>query len=482
MISIFQLLLQSEIVMAKKMTLYEAVNEYVYNTSYVKVQRLVFDTKLLEYDNFKKSLLPSFSFSFTPISFNHSMRLLQNFITGEYSNVDEFTNTTFGGFSVMQKVSLTGGAFTLGSDLSFLHEFANNNNSFSTTPLYLSYSQSLFGGGKSMKYEKEISELEKSIAMKEFCMAISTEQQKILALYLDAISNKMEIDFYTRNVSMCDSLLVYAQMRRDMGKITEYEYNMVELQLLDSKITLEKFQYAYISSIKSLQNELQIDNVELEQLSVIDFPLKIDENLVMECVGRNNPKYQSWRLKSLNAEYAMHLAKVNNRFNSNISLSFGINQYANTLREAYKHPNQRQAMTVTFNIPVFQWGVNRNKIKIAQNEFETVQLDQEREIVEFKEEIHANVVDYNMCRQVMDVVSRKYELLGKQYDFAVMRFSLGKMDVIELSEVHKDFLQAKQDYLSVLNELLINYYKIRHLSLYDFIENQDLMEMMKKQW
>ncbi len=33
----------------------DAVNKYVYNTRYVKTQRLVLENALLEYDNFKKN-------------------------------------------------------------------------------------------------------------------------------------------------------------------------------------------------------------------------------------------------------------------------------------------------------------------------------------------------------------------------------------------------------------------------------------------
>ena len=219
-----------------ELALHNAINVYVYQTKYVKSRRLVLENTRLEYDNFKKSLLPAFSLNFSPISFDHSLRLLQNYSTGEYSNVEEYSNTSSGGISIMQKITATGGIFTLGSSISFLREFTNNNNSFSATPMYLSYSQSLFGGGKSMRFEKAISRLKNEMAIKNFCAAVSTEQQKILTLYLEAYSNKVDIDFYTKTVNMGDSLLIHANLRRDAGKMTDYEYNQVEVQQLDSKM------------------------------------------------------------------------------------------------------------------------------------------------------------------------------------------------------------------------------------------------------
>lgn len=464
----------------KELTLHDALNVYVYNTKYVRGKRLALANMLMEYDNFKKSMLPSLSLNLAPISFDRSMRLLQNYSTGEYSNVEEYSNTTSGGVSIMQKIAATGGVLTLGSSLNFLREFTTNNNSFSSTPMFLSYSQFLFGGRKSLRLERTMARLKNEMAMKDFCTSVSTEQQKILALYLDAYSYKLDIDFYTRTVNMGDSLLMHAKLRLDFGQITEYEYNMVELQQLDNKMTLERSRHDYSSSMRHLQNELSLQNLELARLSVEKFPKYIHEGEVLEMVNRNNPEYQKLELERVNAEYALHQAKVNNRFNANISLSYGLNQYANTLADAYRHPNQRQAVSVTFNVPVFQWGINRNKLRIAQNEHETALLEQEYTIDNFKEEIHDNVFGYNMSRKLMDAADRKYELSARQYSFAAMRFNTGKIAAIELTDANRKYLQAKQNYISVLKDLFTKYYKIRHLALYDFMEGKDMVELIRK--
>lgn len=464
----------------KELTLHDALNVYVYNTKYVKGKRLALSNTLMEYDNFKKSMLPSLSLNLTPISFDRSMRLLQSYSTGEYSNVEEFSNITSGGVNIMQKIAATGGVLTFGSSLNFLHEFATNNNSFSSTPMYLSYSQSLFGGRKNLKLERIMAILKNEMAMKDFCSSVSTEQQKILALYLDAYSCKHDIDFYAKTVKMGDSLLMHAKLRMDFGKITEYEYNMIELQLLDNKIALMKSRHDYLSSMRQLENELSLQNLELAHLSVEKFPKHIDERDVQNIVNKNNPEYQKLELERVNAEYALHQVRVNNRFNADISLSYGLNQYANTLADAYRHPNQRQAVSVTVSVPVFQWGVNRNNLKIAQNEYEIVLLEQEYTIDNFKEEIHDNVFGYNMSRELMDAASRKYELSARQYSFAVMRFNTGKIAAIELTDANREYLQAKQDYISVLKDLFTKYYKIRHLALYDFVEGRDLLDLIRK--
>lgn len=460
-------------------SLQEATEVHVYNTRYVQEKRLAYENSLLEYDNFKKSLLPSISLNLTPVSFNRSMRLLQNYNNGEYSNVEEYSNTSSGDLSISQVIAATGGLFSIGSSMNYLREFTSDNNSFSTSPMYISYSQSLFGGRRNFLYERSISRLKYDMALKNYCTSVSTEQQKILTLYLNAYSRKVDIDFYRQTVSIGDSLLIHAKIRKESGKITDYEYNQVELQQLDNKINLGKLLYAYDSSIRQLANELQVQCVELDNLSIAGFPARIEEAIVIERISKNNPTYQSQELARLNAEYTLHQKRISNRFNANISLSYGLNQYAKTLREAYQHPDQRQSVSITLSIPMFQWGINRNKLKMAENDYESALLEQESTLDKFKEEIHDNVFNYNMSRELADVATRKYQLAGQQYSFAAARFRVGKIAAIELTNANKEYLQAKQNYLSVLSSLFVNYYKIRHLALYDFIEGKDMTEMIQ---
>ncbi len=176
-------------------SLQEAIEVYVYNTRYIQEKRLAYENSLLEYDNFKKSLLPSVSLNLTPVSFNRSMRLLQNYTNGEYSYVEEFSNTSSGDLSISQKIAATGGMFSIGSSLIYLREFTSDNNSFCTSPISFSYSQSLFGGRRNYLFERSISRLKHDMALKNYCASVSTEQQKILTLYLNAYSCKVDIDF-----------------------------------------------------------------------------------------------------------------------------------------------------------------------------------------------------------------------------------------------------------------------------------------------
>lgn len=58
------------------------------------------------------------------------------------------------------------------------------------------------------------------------------------------------------------------------------------------------------------------------------------------------------------------------------------NQYAEALANAYRHLNVQQSISVGLQIPVFQWGINKNKICITQNTYQVACLDIDKKALE----------------------------------------------------------------------------------------------------
>ncbi len=70
-----------------------------------------------------------------------------------------------------------------------------------------------------------------------------------------------------------------------------------------------------------------------------NLPLKIDEKLASLYARWNIPFFLSQEGKRLKAEQTLFTAKPNNRFNGNINLSYGLNQYADHFANAYRKPD-----------------------------------------------------------------------------------------------------------------------------------------------
>lgn len=140
----------------KLLTIDKVIDTLSLVSTSARIERLNFRNEWLLFENYKKSLLPAVSFTFNPINFNRSLRVLQEPSDGSYSYIEDYSNTSDIGISVRQKIGLTGGELNVGSNLNYLNEFSRKQNNFSTTPFTVGYSQQLWGGGKIYRMEKNL--------------------------------------------------------------------------------------------------------------------------------------------------------------------------------------------------------------------------------------------------------------------------------------------------------------------------------------
>lgn len=86
------------------LSLQEVVNHYTLHTPSAEKERLQYENERMSYENYKKGLLPALSFDLTPISFNHSLKMLQRPEDGSYAYVEDFSNITTTGLTLSQNM------------------------------------------------------------------------------------------------------------------------------------------------------------------------------------------------------------------------------------------------------------------------------------------------------------------------------------------------------------------------------------------
>ncbi len=464
-----------------QITLEKVVNEWSFHSPSAEKLRLAYENISLTHKNYLKGFLPSIAFNMNPVSFNHSLRLMQNPTDGSYSYVNDYSNTSNAGLTVQQKVGITGGVFSVSSNLSVLTEFSTRRNSFNTTPLALNYSQQLLGGYYTYKKLKKIEQTKILNAARQYCSDMAEIQIKtlnaFLSLFLADITRKLAL----RNIAISDTLLITGKALLDNGHFTEYEYKQVELQANNNLYVYETAQKDYqrlLRQLWALLGKYEIpDSVEV---AVPDFtlPLAIESEVVAKYARKNNPFALSQEAKRLEAEQTLFNAKLSNRFNANINVSYGLNQYAERFADAYRKPDYSQGVMIGFQIPIFQWGINRNKLQIAKNNYRNTMVELEEAEMGYANDLLDKVNSYNHGVKLYFLSKHSYQLAQEQYELLSAKFRLGKVSIYEITSVQKDLYEAMKRYYSSIQTVWYQFYMLRKITLYDFVLQRELMEML----
>lgn len=457
-------------------TLNEAINVWALRCNEARATNLRYHNERLKYANYKKSLFPSLTFQLAPVNLNHSLRQLQDAVKGDYRYVDDYANNSNAGFILQQIIRQTGGTLTASSNITYLREFSRNRNSFSTNVFTLGYTQSFRGDRRRFRLNDAVQHTTNLLSVRNYCTEMSAVQRHVLSLYLEALLYKLEQDLAQRSLSIEDTLLQVAATKHKEGYITTYDYNQVELQQLNTRFIYEEANQNYHSACRRLSDYLGLNNTISVTEPTDSLPFMVDYELFLQQVQRNNPTMLAQKLQLQQAEATWHEADLETRFNGSISLNYGLNQYAECLTDAYKHPINSQSISISFRIPVFQWGINRNKRRIAENQREETILKIDSDRRTFESSLYDQVYSYNSSVSMACIARRTYLLACNQYSLLVHKFGLGSVSVYELISARKEQQTTLKQYYESLRQQYETYYALRHLSLYDFINQEDLAD------
>ena len=440
-----------------QISLEQVLNEWCLMSPSAQKIKLSHENSILEFENYKKEFLPSVAFSLSPVNFNRSQKLMQNSESGNYSYVEDYSNNSSTEIAIRQKVGIIGGELSVSSRLNYLREFSNNRNRFGTNPLYINYSQPFIGGFYNYKRQRGIQYAVYNNSLKQYCSEMSDIQTKAVNLFMTLFSSKLAADLSHKNLLISDTLLIASKALLDNGYFTEYEYHQMELQQLNNK-------YAFENSTKNYQKALR------ELSTFLNRPEWIDEEVEILTPEFNLPL-------QIDEKSAIVYAKLNNRFNGNIKISYGLNQYSDHFLDAYQKPDYTQGVMIGIQIPIFQWGINRNKIRMAKNNYQNSMIEIDQAEVNFDNNIKDIVEDYNHNMNLWFVATKSYQLSQEQYVLLAHKFHSGKVSVYDLASAQQEQYSAMQRYYNAIQNAWNSFCVLRKNTLFDFSKQTELKDL-----
>jgi outer membrane protein TolC len=431
-----------------------------------------------EYNMYKAKRKPTLSLASTPAQYNRSLVQRYNSVT----NVDEFRTqqslSTDLGLSLSQNVGLTGGNIYLKSSFSRLQNFGDNKQKqFSSIPIQIGYTQQLFGFN-SLKWDKKIEPLKFEKAQKELINELEIINQTTTNLFFNYLSAKLKLDMAETNRSNADTLLHIGEKRFDIFSISQADLFTLKVQLLDAinnqnnaEKELQKAKYALASYLR-LKNDSTYDLIVPEMPPIV----KVNTDEAMEQAYQNSPDLLEQEQLVLEAKRNTEQARIQKRFNSSLSASYGLNQLSNSFSGAYVDPLNQQQFVVTLSIPLIDWGVAKGNYNMAKRNYEAVKISAEQVRSDFNQTVYIAVSDFNLQSQIVKTAFEKKNYAEKAYLTVKQKFVSGTEDVnsLILSLSRQD--NAKLDYINAIYNYWYYYFSLRKITLYDFVNKKPLSQ------
>ncbi len=429
-----------------------------------------------EYRTYKANRLPSMSLNLMPAQY-------YRYITQRYDSnqdVDVYREqqmfSASGGLSIQQNFDLTGGTFYIDSELEYMRNFGyTKSTQFSSIPIRIGYQQSLLGFNP-FRWERKIEPLKFEKAKKTFLYNRESISEEVVRYFFALASAQADLELAKEQVASCDTLYKIGLQRQKIAAISRADLLTLQLDKVNAQNTLENAQITMKRAMTALALYLNLDKNTQIKLELPGKPkvLNISAEEALSKAQENNPTYLEQRQQVLEAEREVNRSKMESRFNASVNASIGFNQVANELNNAYRKPLQQDLVSVSVSIPLVDWGVRKGRLNMAKNNLNVTRIAARQQEQSVEEEVMMTVNDFNIQQRLINSAEEALDLAILAYEQTRQRFIIGKADVNSLTLALNRQQEAQKNYLASLQNYWMNYYKIRKLTLHDFVSGFSL--------
>ena len=187
--------------------------------------------------------------------------------------------------------------------------------------------------------------------------------------------------------------------------------------------------------------------------------------------------------RQLEADYAVATAKGNRRAIMMFA-SLGYTGQDQTLKRTYNNLVGNQIVEVGVSIPLVDWGKKRGQVKVAESNRNEIQSRIRQEQMNFNQNIFLLVENFNNQSAQLGIAEEADRIADKRYTTSIETFMLGKINVLDLNDARNSKDEARRKRIEEQHLFWHYFYRIRSLTLYDFIKNDtldaDFEELVRK--
>ena len=460
---------------AQTLTLTNAIKIAQENSLDAQIARFSFMSKYWQYRSFKAQLKPSVNLGGTLGNFNHSVVEARDPETGRVNQVNNNTMTNSLTLSIDQSIAATGGMVSLQSYLYRLDQFDYKEKTYNSQPLRISYTQSL-RSFNALKWDKKTAPVEYQIAERNYISALQDVTIRVTSLFFHVLAVQSDYKQSLATVEDRERLYELSKSRLNLTTTTKSEVLQMELSLLNARMAVKKNKISLDEAMYDLFSYLRLTDYEhAELMPPYTIPnILINADDVLQKAINNSSHSLDQRLQLLEAQKNLAQARSNKGVQVTLSSEIGFSQTGKTMRTAYSRLKDNEIIGVSLSLPIFDWGVSKGRVKMAQAQLDVVKTQMEQNHLDYMQNLRKKVMQFNVQPTQCRDAYRAQEIAVERYEITRKRYETGAISVTELNTAQQEMESAKAQYIAQLSSFWNDYYVLQQATLYDWQNKSDL--------
>ncbi len=422
------------------------------------------------------ALKSNFSLNVTPISYDKN----RSFDTYQSKwNTSETTKST-GQLTISQPILPTDGTISLVNNFGWQNSFSENarNNQPKTfsNNLYLSIAQPLFTYNRTKLTLKGL-ELDLENAKLNYAMQKLNSEKIVTQLFYNVYLAQMRLAISQDEFTNTQKSYEITQNKVTAGISAKEELYQAELNFATSKSTLQNAQVNLDNSKDQFKQYIGMDIMdEITVMTDVALnPVEVDVKKAIEFGLNSRMELRQREIDIVTSQFTLIRTKSMNEFRGEVNLSVGIIGVDENLADIYQNPTNNPRVALSFNVPLYDWGEKKARIKAQEANIETQKLN----LTEEKKQITVDIRKVyrsiqNLVNQIA-IASQNEKNAQLTYEINLERYANGDLTSMDMNLFQTQLSGKKMSYAQSLIDYKIELLNLKIQSLYDFEKKEAII-------
>ena len=427
------------------------------------------------------SLKSKFALNLTPYDYQYTKRFNSYF--SEW-NTEEIQQSGLD-FSISQPIYWTDGTLMLINSLSWQKAYsaagAAATNSTYNNNLYLRLEQPLFTYNRTKLSQTEV-ELDLENAALNYALKRLELEKSVTQSFFDCFYNEQNQNIAVAEEKNNQESYDIIRKKVDAGLAAKEELYQAELNLANSRLSSANARMSFANSKDALKDLLGLslfDEISVDaDVEFSKIPVNLEKATKSGLSTRMEIREQEISIR--NAMNDLVRTSALNEFKGKVSLMYGLLGNNEAFSSMYDDPTQNQQYSISFEVPLWDWGEKEARIKAQEATIahQKLNADQtENQIILGIRQAFRTVEN-----QLLQIEIRKQNVRNAEltYDLNLERYRNGDLTSKLLGEYQTQLSREKLAYMQALIQYRLALLDLKIQSMWDFEKDMPAAPVLGK--
>jgi outer membrane protein len=415
----------------------------------------------------KAALKSRFSLDVSPFTYSNQRDYSQDFQEWRtYENIG-----SSGTFRISQPIMATDGTLSLVNRFGFQSSSLNNNEAVSTfsNNVQLQFDQPIFTYNRTKMNTRQL-ELDLENSLLNYALQKLNVERMVSQYFYRVYQSQQSLIISTEELSNQEKSHEIIKNKVEAGLSAREELWQAELNLANARSSVFNAEVALENAKDQLRQALGMD---------LDAPVNILANTEVKTININQKEAIEYALKQRlelrqqqinieNSQFNLIKTSANNEFRGNVSLSVGLFGNDKSLTNIYQSPTDNEQVSLSFEIPLWDWGQRKSSIKAAEASLKMSELNFDNEKINIELNIRQTYRNLQNLVYQIEIARKSIENAQLTYQLNLEKYENGDLTSMDLSLYQNQLSSKKNELTNALINYKLELLNLKIQTLWDF--------------